>query len=219
VHEPEDLVGFKIHLRLSVRQRRALAGHVEVIMFADGYGGLQLVEQDRANLCILVARARLHRVGGTWEGLMRDLQDREPHLRMRLDGAEALQDRPLSIHRAPFGYVHAPSSEDPAGIYRLGDQAGVIPSFTGDGMAIALHTASVAAQCHLAGLGAAAYHHRIRRDIAGQIRRASALYWFAHHAAGQALLMRILGAWPAGLELAAILTRVPRRALAAAAAE
>ena len=109
--------------------------------------------------------------------------------------------------------MHAPSAADPAGIYRLGDQAGVIPSFTGDGMSIALHSASVAVQCHLDGIDAAAYHRRLRRDIAGQIGRAAALYRFARRPAGQALLMRIAAAWPAGLRLAASLTRVPRGAL------
>lgn len=210
---PEDLVGFKLHLRLAPRQLQALEGHVEVIMFADGYAGLQPVEDGRANLCLLVARARLQRAGGTWEGLRQDLQDREPHLATRLDGAVALQDRPLSIHLVPFGFVHAPSAADPACIYRLGDQAGVIPSFTGDGMSIALHSASVAVQCHLDGIDAAAYHRRLRRDIAGQIGRAAALYRFARRPAGQALLMRIAAAWPAGLRLAASLTRVPRGAL------
>jgi flavin-dependent dehydrogenase len=214
---PEDLVGFKLHLRLSTAQRRLLDGHVEVIMFPDGYAGLQLVEHGRANLCLLVARTRLQQAGGTWEGLRQDLQHCEPHLAARLNGAEPLQERPLSIHRAPFGFVHAPSATDPDGVYRLGDQVGVIPSFTGDGMSIALHSAYVAVDCHLASLDAAAYHRRIRRDIAGQIGRAFALYRFARRAPGQAVLMHVAAAWPAGLELATRLTRVPPRALSAAA--
>ena len=99
------------------------------------------------------------------------------------------------------------------GIFRLGDQMGVIHSFTGDGMAIALHSATAAAAAYLGGESAAAYHRRMRRDIAGQIRRASALYGLARSAPGQALLMRLGAAWPPGLALAASLTRVPAGAL------
>ncbi len=56
--EPEALVGFKLHLRLRAAQQAALAGHVEVLLFAGGYAGLQLVEDGVANLCLLADRAR-----------------------------------------------------------------------------------------------------------------------------------------------------------------
>ena len=47
-------------------QRAALAGHVEIVLLADGYAGLQLVEDGMANLCLLVERsgcARRRRLG------------------------------------------------------------------------------------------------------------------------------------------------------------
>ncbi len=34
--EPDGLIGFKLHLALTARQRAALARHVEGILFADG---------------------------------------------------------------------------------------------------------------------------------------------------------------------------------------
>ncbi|MBV8915692.1 MAG: hypothetical protein JOZ05_21975, partial [Acetobacteraceae bacterium] len=37
----EDLVGLKAHLAIDPAEAAELAGHVEVIMFGDGYGGLQ----------------------------------------------------------------------------------------------------------------------------------------------------------------------------------
>ena len=90
---------------------------------------------------------------------------------------------------------------------------GVIPSFTGDGMSIALHSAMVAATWHLADTGAAAYHHRLRRDIAGQIARAGALHRISTCAPGRKLLIQAAKLWPAGLRLATELTRVPAQAL------
>ena len=171
-----DLVGFMLALRLCEAPQSALAGNVEIVLLDRGYAGLQLVERGMANLCLLVERARLHDAGGDWDGLLDDLRRTEPHLRKRLAGAAAVTQRPLSIFRVPYGFLHKPGGADPPGVYRLGDQMGVIPSFTGDGMSIALHSAAVAVTVFLAGGSAAAYHCRIRQDIAGQIGRAGALY-------------------------------------------
>jgi flavin-dependent dehydrogenase len=206
--QPEDLVGFKIHLRLDPSQSLALGGSVELIMLPDGYAGLQLIENNCANLCLLVSTARLARVGGTWNNLFADLLHCEPHLRVRLSGAGSLFS-PLSISRVPYGFVHAATQADPPAIFRLGDQMGVIPSFTGDGMSIAMHSAMVAASCHLSGKTAADYHHRLRRDIFAQIKRATMLRYIATSAPGRAGLMYVASAWPAGMRLAARLTRVP----------
>jgi len=210
--KPDDLIGFKVHLRLVPTQIAALAAHVELIMLPDGYAGLQLVENNLANLCLLVSAKRLRRVGGTWEGVFDDLLRSEPHLQLRLSGAIAAS-KPLSIFRVPYGFVHAPSHRDPPDIFRLGDQMGVIPSFTGDGMSIALHSAILAAGFHLAGSKPAAYHRTMRGDLLGQIWRAGALNHVAKSATGRVLLMRLAAIWPAGMRLAARLTRVSPSAL------
>jgi flavin-dependent dehydrogenase len=203
-----NLVGFKLHLHLSGAQREALAAHVELILLKDGYAGLQMVDGGLANLCLLVADTRLAAAGGTWEGLLADLMQAEPHLRARLSGASPAY-RPLSIYRVPYGFVHRPTAADPPGLFRLGDQMAVIPSFTGDGMSIALHSAVVAATSHLAGISAAVYHRRIGRDLRRQIGRATLLSRAADTAFGRAGALRLAALWPAGVRLAARLTRVP----------
>jgi hypothetical protein len=53
----------------------------------------------------------------------------------------------------------------------------------------------------------------LRSDILGQIRRATALNRIATTGAGRMLLMRLSAIWPAGMQLAARLTRVPASAL------
>ena len=65
---------------------------------------------------------------------------------------------------------------DTDGLYRLGDQAAVIPSFCGDGMAIALHSARLAARAVLGGSGPASYARAIRRDAGPPVRLAFGLY-------------------------------------------
>ncbi len=214
----DRLVGFKSYFRLAPGQQRALAAHIELLMFPDGYAGLQLVEDGLANLCLLVDRARLDHMrldhsGGAWPALLASLQQDSPHLADRLAGATEQLDRPLAIARTPFGFVHRPGRADPAHLFRLGDQAAVIPALTGDGMSIALHSAALASRIHLAGGDAALYHRTLHRDVAGQVRRATALYTAGTHPAGQRLLMGAAALLPASIRLLTTLTRVRQGAL------
>lgn len=210
---PEDLIGFKTYFRLDASQTHALSGSVEVIVFAHGYAGLQLVEGGRANLCLLTDRTLFQQSGGTWEGLLSALMRESAHLRQRLQYATPLLARPLTIYRVPYGFVHAPRATDPQNVYRLGDQAAVIASFSGDGMAIALHSAALAVRSHRSGSGAQQYHDRMRADVAAQVRRASAMYRFGRSAAGRKMLIPLARLWPRGVQLAAASTRVPPHAV------
>lgn len=207
---PEDLVGLKMYFHLAPNQSAGLAGHVELLLLRGGYAGLQLVEGGVANLCLLIRRARFAAAGSGWAGLQDALERDAPHLRRRLAGSVALLDRPLSIFRVPYGYVHQPAPKDLPNLFRLGDQAGVIPSFTGDGVSIALHTA-FAAVAALPGGDAGAYHQAMRHDLAAQITRASLLLQAGRLAPG--LTVRAAQAWPGALRWIAQTTRVPTAAL------
>ena len=200
---PEDLIGLKMLFRLAPEQAAALDGHVEVVLFPGGYAGLQPIERGQANLCLLISRARFEAAGASWPGVLAHLHRTAPHLALRLAAAASVMDRPAAIFRVPYGFVHAPAPSDPAHVFRLGDQAAVIPSFSGDGMAIALHTAQAAATAH----DAAAYHAAMRRQLRGQIGRAM---WL--HRLGQshpALLVTAARMWPGALAWVARLTRAP----------
>lgn len=209
-----DLVGFKMYYRLSPAAQAHLAGHIELILYDRGYAGLQLVEAGIANLCLLVSRARLAALGGGWAALLADLQRETPLLAERLAGATPLLDQALTIARVPYGFVHRPTEADPAQLFRLGDQAGVIHSFTGDGMAIALHSAGLAAAAITEGASSRLYHRRLRRDLAGQIARASLLYRAQQSAAAQQALFALAHSAPFALRWVARHTRVPLRARA-----
>ena len=204
---PEELVGLKMYYHLTPGEIEALAGHVEVVLFPGGYAGLQPVEGGRANLCLLIQRRAFEEAGATWSGVAAHLARTSPHLARRLHAATPALDRPVAIYRVPYGYVHPSDAPDPQ-VLRLGDQMGVIPSFSGDGMAIALHTAFAAAEA----VGAEAYHARMAADLGGQIGRAMVL-----HRMGQAvpgLIAAAARAWPGALALVARLTRVPPARLA-----
>jgi flavin-dependent dehydrogenase len=209
VAAPGDLVGFKMYFRLNPTAQAQVAAHIELFLYDRGYAGLQLVEGGIANLCLLVARTRLAALGGSWAALLADLQRETPILAERLAGATPLLDQALTIARVPYGYSHRPTEEDPAQLFRLGDQAGVIHSFTGDGMAIALHSAALAATAITNGLSSAQYHQRLRRDIAGQISRASLLYRAQRSWPAQRVLFALAQRAPFALRLVARYTRVP----------
>jgi flavin-dependent dehydrogenase len=203
----DHLIGFKQYYRADAATLAALAGMIEIVLFDGGYAGLQRVEDGVVNLCLLVGRARFDAAGGG-DRLLADLL-REPHLARRLGSATPLLDRPLTISGVPYGFVHRGSDS----AFRLGDQAGVIPSFSGDGMSIALHSARLAAAAVLGGATPAAYHARFRRDVAAQIARATWLQRGGETRVGRHLLVAGIGMVPPLLRWAAALTRVPSAAL------
>jgi flavin-dependent dehydrogenase len=210
----DGYIGFKMHFRVRPAARADLQGLVEVSLLEGGYAGLQLVDDGVANLCLLVTRERFAALGRTWESLFASLLA-QPHLARRLDDATAQFERPATIAAIPYGFVHAPRAGDPQGLFRLGDQAAVIPSFCGDGQAIALHSGRLAAQMLSQGAGASAYHARLRRDVARQVALAIRLQRLCEAAPGRAALLALAGLAPALLTLAAAWTRIPARAIAA----
>ncbi len=209
---PEDLVGLKMYLRVTPEQASALAGHVEVVIFRGGYGGLQTVEAGVVNLCLLLERDAFAEAGESWAGVQSMLEADSPHLAARLRGAKTLLDRPLAIFRVPYGFVHAPAADEPRDLYRLGDQAAVIPSFSGDGVSMAMHSA-FAAVASLQPGGAPAYHRQLRRTVGPQVARAWTIYRAGRTA--PALMARGARLWPGAMRWAARLTRIPTPSLLA----
>jgi flavin-dependent dehydrogenase len=203
-------IGFKMYFRLRPESLAALAAHIELIFFPGGYAGLQMIEDGIANFCLLVDRDRYRLCGGSWETLLEYLKSDSPVLAARLAGAEQVLAQPLTIYQVPYGFIHHPSPADSNALFRLGDQACVIQSFTGDGMSIALHSAALAVQAVLRGEDAAAYHRQLARDIRGQIKRADVLHALMDRRLAQAGVFAITRLLPGTLKLAGRLTRVPR---------
>ncbi len=164
-------VGFKMHWRLSHAQAARLAGWIELLPFDGGYAGLQLVGADTANLCLIVRQETLGDVSGGWDGLLATLL-RDAAFAARFDGAEPLFQRVLSIANLPYGHIRRDS---PDGLFNLGDRAAMTASLTGDGMAGALLSARLAAECILSGHDADVYQRRFARAVRPQIRRAMLL--------------------------------------------
>ncbi|MBA2492732.1 MAG: NAD(P)/FAD-dependent oxidoreductase [Gammaproteobacteria bacterium] len=175
-----DFIGFKMHFACTRAQRQALAEHVEMILFNGGYAGLQLIEDGKANLCLVVTRQRFARIGRDWSRLLEYISGSCVAFREFVDHANPCWRRPAAITGLPYGFVHAGAgseeSEGADSIYRLGDQFAVIPSFCGEGMSIALHTARLAVSEFLIdGNRAPCFHARAFAELSPQIDVASLL--------------------------------------------
>ena len=166
-----NLVAFKMYFRLTPAQRAALSGHVELVLYPGGYGGLQPVEDDAANLCCLIERKHLQRLGG-WPQLLEHMQHHNPHLRTRLTAAEPLLPKPLALSAIPYGFLRRTTEPH---LWHLGDQAAVIPSFTGDGMSIALYSGRLAAEMLLAARTAHDFQQRLHHTLTRQVSLATHL--------------------------------------------
>ncbi len=204
-----DLLAFKLHYRLSPDATAALDRHIEIVLFEGGYAGLSLVEEGRANLCLVVRRRRFAEVGRRWDHLLAAMCAESPPLAARLAGSEPSWPRPLALSVIPYGHVKWRSS----GVWYLGDQAAVIPSFSGDGMSIALHSARLAAVSHLAGASADAFQRRLARDVACQVLLSTVLSHGLVRRPTQILLGAATRLFPGLMARVATRTRVPDAAL------
>jgi menaquinone-9 beta-reductase len=203
-----DLIGFKMHWRLNSAQTLQLQERMELFLFPGGYGGLALVEDELANFCVVIRRSAWQAVQG-WSGFLCSLLAANSDLRQRLEGAQPLWERPLAISPIPYGYLR----RSPSRLWCVGDQAAVVPSFTGDGMSIALHSASLALQIFLDGRSAEVYY----RELAAHLGRSVALATWISRAmvsrAGPRLALPAARLHPGVMRSIAALTRIPQHTL------
>jgi flavin-dependent dehydrogenase len=203
-----DLVGFKMYCRLRTAQIAELRGFMDLFLFEGGYGGLALVEEGTANLCLVVRRSRLRR-GGDWHALLASLCEENGLISERLWGAQALWERPLAISSIPYGYLCMRND----GVWPVGDQAAVVPSFTGDGMSIALHSGALAAETYLNGESPETYLRRLRSELHQGMSLGTLLSRAMVSRAGQKIAPFALTLLPRAIDWIATATRIPERAL------
>jgi menaquinone-9 beta-reductase len=191
----EDMIGFKLHVLLHPQQAGSLHSTVEVYLFTEGYAGLEPIENGRANLCLLIAKTRYHHCGNDWQTLLSWLMGTSPRLAARLPHSTPLWPRPLAISGMPYGYVRKPWAFRP-GLFPLGDQVAVIPSFAGDGIAMALHSALLASTIYLAGGTSGGYCQQIYRELSIPVRNAQWLTKLLKYSSTRSLALTAAKLWP-----------------------
>lgn len=201
------LLGLKMYYRLQPQQHAALRSAVELSLFPGGYAGLQPVEEGAANLCLLIEADRYRTMGSNFNRLTQHMVKHSPHLAERLAAATPLLQKPLAAFQIPYGHVQR--NAEP-GLWRLGDQAAVIPSFCGDGMAIALHSSAVAVQHFLAGRSSVAFQSELAHQLSRRLTFATCL---SRTMVGFPIAAQMVRIFPGMLQYVASLTRIPEGVL------
>jgi flavin-dependent dehydrogenase len=109
-----------------------------------------------------------------------------------------------AIAGVPYGWRAAAGEP---GLFRIGDQAAVIASLAGDGIAVALASAAAAAHACLHGDGAPAYQSAFAARARRPIAIAETLRHMAEAPARRKLMLGLAGV-PGIAKLAATLTRI-----------
>ena len=130
--------GFKRHYTGTSDEGR---GTIELYSFAHGYLGVNDVEGGITNICGLVHASRLQGHKGRWDAFVETIRAEESPLDEMYARHAPAQDGFLSSEPVIFRARSAVEE----GIFMIGDASGVIDPLTGNGMAMAMQSALVAA--------------------------------------------------------------------------
>lgn len=181
-HDPDQTLGIRIRLAASPALTRLCCGAIELHLFERGYCGIVLQEGGRGNLCLAVRKARLAKAEGDPLRLLQQWAAESPAFAERMAFAESTPD---AIGAVPYGWI---AHETDDGIYRLGDQAAVIPSLAGEGNGIALASGIMAADAWLSGMAAESFQPRFARAATRPIWVAKQI-WRLSESTGSAKMM------------------------------
>lgn len=176
----DTALGLRIRLPASTARKMLLSSTIELHLFNGGYAGIVLQEGGSANICLALRKSALAATDGSPQSLFAWLADRSESFAARL-GEDWRSARIDSIGAVPYGFI-ARRTKD--GIYRLGDQAAVIPSLAGEGISIALASGSLAADCFLGGLNSHEYQALFAKSARKPIRLASSAWHMAETGLG-----------------------------------
>ncbi|ANU07706.1 NAD(P)/FAD-dependent oxidoreductase [Paraurantiacibacter namhicola] len=171
----DTALGLRLRLPPSPAREALLEAAIELHLFPGGYAGIVLQEGGSANICLALRKSALRDADSSPETLFAQVADGNPAFAARL-GDGWREGRFDTIGAVPYGYV---AQETEARIWRLGDQAAVIPSLAGEGISIALASGIMAAQYWHDSGDARAFQH----DFAARARKPIRLASLAWHAA------------------------------------
>jgi flavin-dependent dehydrogenase len=200
----DPALGLRVRLPASDRLLTTLTGRIELHLFDGGYAGIVLQEDGTANVCLALRKSLLTEAGGTPRALLDRLAGEHPRFAERMAFAPA--DLALdSVGSVPYGWI---ARDTAPGIYRLGDQAAVIPSLAGEGMAIAMAGGEMAARAWLKGEDAASYQRRFAARALRPVRTAQFVWALAERTSGARLLTALTSSAPILARAAMALTRI-----------
>ncbi|MCM4166386.1 FAD-dependent oxidoreductase [Arenibacter sp. H213] len=130
-------LGVKAHYKLDSFPNDLVALH----NFRGGYGGLSKTENGTVNFCYLVSYESFKKEKNV-ECFNQNVVAKNPFLKTFLKSSEMLFNKPLTIGQISFSNKNAVEQH----VLMCGDTAGLIHPFCGNGMAMAVHSAKMAAE-------------------------------------------------------------------------
>lgn len=135
-------IGVKYHIKTDF-PKDLIALH----NFQSGYCGISAIEGDLYNLCYLGNRDTLRKYG-TIDQMEKNVLMKNPFLKEIFSNSEFVFDKPEVINEFSF----APKTAVDQHVLMVGDAAGLITPLCGNGMAMAIHSAKIAAEILQLGL-------------------------------------------------------------------
>jgi menaquinone-9 beta-reductase len=164
-------LGLRMMLPAHPAMKSLIGDAIELHLFAGGYCGVMINENGEGNLCMAVRKSRLSEANGNIGALIARLGAENPALGERIGFAGST---PIdAISAIPYGWIARTTQ---AGLFRLGDQAAVIPSLAGEGNGIALASGIAAAKAWVASETASVYQVRFARAAAKPVATAMRLW-------------------------------------------
>lgn len=130
-------LGVKYHIQTEFPRNK-----VSLHNFEGGYCGLSAIEDDKFNLCYLGSRNTLKKFGSIAE-MEEQVLCKNPFLRDIFKNSDFLFEQPEVINEFSF----APKKLIENHILMAGDAAGLITPLCGNGMAMAIHSGKILANC------------------------------------------------------------------------
>lgn len=130
-------MGLKTHIRLGSLGQEYQETTV-LFTFPGGYAGICPVEDNVVNFCFVIEKSIYKTFNGNFKEAISYLRRSNSQLDLIFQHADFIE--PIcAVGYIPYGFLTSGNNHE--NVFFLGDQRMVIPSFTGDGMAIALSTA------------------------------------------------------------------------------
>lgn len=171
----DQTLGIRVRLQASPGLTRLVDDAIELHLFDRGYCGIVLQEGGRGNLCLAVRKSRLAEAAGDPDALLSAWASESSAFSDRLAFRETGND---AIGAVPYGWI---ARDTDNGVFRLGDQAAVIPSLAGEGIGIAVASGVMAANSWCEGQDSRVFQADFARAAARPVSIARWVWRAAEH--------------------------------------
>lgn len=126
-------IGVKYHCTIDVKEHE-----IALHNFEGGYCGVSYVEDKTVNLCYLIERKLIQKYGSVQE-VEQAVVRKNPHLNYIFENAQFHWKQPIVINEISFASKELIHNH----VLMAGDAAGMVTPLSGNGMAMAMHSAKI----------------------------------------------------------------------------